>query len=148
MTDKIKIAEERIAEAGENALYFDGLYEETGDEMYKEMRDHEIEKMKKIKAAKEKAEKKDPKTFVREIANATGYDVERVNSFVADINELGNNAHNMKYSELKPFGFLAKAVVTMIVFEVKDADKSLDLLERFLRDELTGGEVEKIIQGE
>ena len=58
------------------------------------------------------------------------------------------NAHNMKYSELKQFGFLAKAVVTMITLEVNDASKALDLLERYMRDELTAGEVEKIIQGE
>lgn len=62
--------------------------------------------------------------------------------------ELGNNAHKMTYSELKKIGFMAKAVVDMIVIEVKDDEKSLDLLERFIKDEITSGEVEKIIQGE
>ena len=66
----------------------------------------------------------------------------------AQIFELGKNAHNMYYSELRKYGIFAKAIVDMIVIEIKDNEKSLDLLERFMNDELTGGEVEKIIQGE
>ena len=61
---------------------------------------------------------------------------------------LGNNAHEMKYSELRDHAFMAKAYIDMIIAEVKNEEKALDLLERFLRDEITGGEVEKIIRGE
>ena len=61
---------------------------------------------------------------------------------------LGNNAHEMKYSELRKHAFMAKAYIDMIIAEVKNEEKALDLLERYLQDKLTGGELENIIRGE
>ena len=57
MADKIKIAEQRIEEAEANAKYFAKMFAKTGDEMYKEMREVEIEKMNKIAEAIMKAKK-------------------------------------------------------------------------------------------
>ena len=94
--------------------------------------------MKKIKAEQEQQEMKNRLTA--EIIKAT--EMER------KVIELADRAPDMKYNEARSFGFLAKAVVNMIVLEVKEDEKSLDLLERYMRGDLTGSEVEKIVRGE
>lgn len=48
MENKIKIAEQRIEEAQERAKYFQEQYAMTGDKMYKEMCEDEIERVTKI----------------------------------------------------------------------------------------------------
>ena len=61
MENKIKIAEKRIEEAQERAKYFQEKYAMTGDKLYKEMCEDEIERVTmlveaivkaKVKAAK------------------------------------------------------------------------------------------------
>ena len=86
--------------------------------------------------------------FLNQIASATGMDVEKVKEMEKQVVKLAHDAPNMKYSEAKLFGFLAKSVINMIVLEEKDETKSFDLLERYLNDEITGGEVEILIRGE
>ena len=58
MADKIKIAEQRIEEAEANAKHFAKMFAKTGDVMYQEMREFEIEKMNKIVEAIMKAKKR------------------------------------------------------------------------------------------
>lgn len=57
MNEKIKIAEQRIAEAEERAKYFAEMYKQTGKIMYAEMRNEELETMNKIVEAIMKAKK-------------------------------------------------------------------------------------------
>lgn len=57
MENKIKIAEKRIEEAQDRAKYFQEMYAMTGDKMYKEMCEDEIERVAKIIEAIMKAKK-------------------------------------------------------------------------------------------
>lgn len=57
MENKIKIAEKRIEEAQDRAKYFQEMYAMTGDKMYKEMCEDEIERVAKIVEAIMKAKK-------------------------------------------------------------------------------------------
>ena len=58
MKNKIKIAEKRIQEAQERAKYFQEMYAMTGDKLYKEMCEDEIERVTMIIEAIVKAKVK------------------------------------------------------------------------------------------
>ena len=96
------------------------------------------------RAAKKLNEEREQEEMKRKLTEEIIKSTEMERKIVA----LANRAPQMKYSEAKEYGFLAKAVVNKIVREVKDDITSLELLEQYLQDELTGGEIEKIVQDE